>query len=534
MSARERPVARQVLLWQALVVAVLVVAAAALAAYDAQHDARSNAVDRSVAVARSVADSPAVVEALGRPDPSATLEPFAERVRADTGVDFITIMDLHRIRFTHPDPAQIGHRFVGDVGDAPRGGTFTQEYTGTLGPSMRAVVPIRGAGDRVVALVSVGITIDSIETRLVRAFVVIGAAGLVAFALGIGGSWLVSRRLRRQTRGLGEGELARMYEYHSAVLHAVREGLVLLDDRGRIQLVNDEARRLLDLPPDVGGVFFDELGLPPALVDAVSGDRTLADTLYVAGDKVLVVNSSPARWEGRDVGAVVTLRDRTELQAVTGELDVVRGLADALQAQGHESANRLHTVVSLIEMGRAQEAAELATRELAVAQELVDEVMSAVEDPVIAALLLGKSAEAAQRGLVLTVEGSVSEDACPVDSRDLVTVLGNLVDNAFDAAAGAPQDNRVQLDLEWDAERCEITVGDPGPGIAEDDVEHVLERGWSTKATTGGAGTRGLGLALVAQVARRHHGEVHIGRSTLGGAEVTVTLRAAAPRVTAS
>jgi sensor histidine kinase regulating citrate/malate metabolism len=180
-------------------------------------------------------------------------------------------------------------------------------------------------------------------------------------------------------------------------------------------------------------------------------------------------------------------------------------------------------------MGRPEEAAELATRDLAIAQELVDRVMGAVEDPVVAALLLGKSAEAAQRGLVLVIDGAVAHDACPIDSRDLVTVLGNLVDNAFDAAAGVEDGNRVHVDLEWDAASCEITVGDPGPGIADEDVEHVLERGWTTKASAedGDApGGHGLGLALVAQVARRHHGGVRIGRSTLGGAEITVTLRA--------
>ena len=531
MSARERPVALQVMLWQVLVVAALVLASATLAAYDARHDARARALEQSVAVARSVADSPAVVDGLRRTDPSAVLEPYVERVRADTGVDFITVMGLDHIRFTHPNPSRIGERFVGDVGDAPRGGTFTQEYTGTLGPSMRAVVPVRASADGpVVAMVAVGITIRSIQAQLVHTVTGIVMVGLGARAVGVAGTGLVSRWLRRQTRGLAPAEVARLYEYHRAVLHAVREGLVLLDERGRVQLVNDEARRLLGLPEDVEGIAFDALGLPPALVRAVAGDRSQADTLYVAGDKVLVVNSSPARWDGRDVGAVVTLRDRTELQAVTGELDVVRGLADALQAQSHESANRLHTVVSLIEMGRAEDAVELATRELEVAQGLVDEVMGAAEDPVLAALLLGKSAEAAQRGLTLVVEGSVDEDHCALDSRDLVTVLGNLIDNAFEAVGEVAGDNRVLVGLRWDAQTCEITVGDAGPGIAEHDVASVLERGWSTKATAGegAAAGRGLGLALVAQVARRHHGDVRIGRSSLGGAEVAVRLHAPA------
>ncbi|UUZ58801.1 sensor histidine kinase [Nocardioides sp. B-3] len=189
-----------------------------------------------------------------------------------------------------------------------------------------------------------------------------------------------------------------MYEYHRAVLHAVREGLLLLDDRDRVQLVNDEARRLLDLPADVIGRHVGELGLPPALAQAAVGETAEADDVYVTGEHVLVVSTSPALWKGREVGAVVTLRDRTELRAVTGELDVVRGLTDALRAQNHESANRLHTVVSLIEMGRSADAVEFATEELRVAQLLADRVVSAVEDPVLAALLLGKTARSLGAG----------------------------------------------------------------------------------------------------------------------------------------
>ena len=190
-----------------------------------------------------------------------------------------------------------------------------------------------------------------------------------------------------------------MYEYYDAVLHAVREGLLLLDDQDRVQLVNDEARRLLDLPggrrrPAGGGAGAAAgAGRAPRV-----GETAEADDVYVAGDHVLVVSSAPARWDGREVGAVVTLRDRTELQAVTGELDVVRGLTEALRAQNHESANRLHTVVSLIEMGRPEEAVEFATEELQIAQLLADRVVGAVEDPVLAALLLGKTAQAVRAG----------------------------------------------------------------------------------------------------------------------------------------
>jgi two-component system, CitB family, sensor kinase len=520
-------VARQVLLLQVLVVLVLVVVSVALAAYDARRDTRDAATERAVSVAEAVADSPTITDALGTPDPSSTIQPFADRVYHDADVDFVVVMSMDRIRYSHPDPDNIGKRFVGDVGTAPEGTPFTQQFTGTLGPSMRAVVPVfapDGSG-RVVAMVSVGITIASIDQQLRSDLELIGISALLVLGVGLAGTWLVGRRLRRQTHGLGAAEITRMYEYYTAVLGAVREGLLLLDTGGRVQLVNDEARRLLDLPDDVIGRRLADLGLAPGLVAAALGRTAESDDIYLAGDRVLVMSSSPATWQGADVGAVVTLRDHTELRAVTGELDVVRELSDSLRAQNHESANRLHTMVSLIELGRVDEAVDFATEELQVAQLLTDQVVGAVGDPVVEALLLGKSADAAERGIELRIEGTLPDTDVP--ARDLVTVLGNLVDNAFEALAGtdATDVRRVRVELGGDAAAVVVSVEDSGPGLDDEAVAHALDRGWTTKGS--GAAGRGVGLALVAQVARRHGGDVEIGGSGLGGARFTVTLHPA-------
>ncbi len=524
-GAHESPVARQILVLQVLVVLVLVLSAVGLAAADTRRDVRDSARDEAVSVALSVADAPTVREAVAGSEPSARLQPYAEQVRADTRVDFVVVMDLQRHRFTHPDPERIGQLFVGDVGGAPRGRVFTQEYRGTLGPSIRAVVPVRASasdGSRVVAMVSVGIRLTRVDRQLERDLPTIFAAGLAALLVGTAGAVLISRRLRRQTHGMGEREITRMYEYYRAVLGAVREGLLLVDSSGRVQLVNDEATRLLSLPDDVVGRSLDDLGLPPGLVAAASGDTAEPDTIYVLGDHVLVVSSAPALWEGTEVGAVVTLRDRTELQAVTGELDVVRGLTESLRAQNHEAANRLHSVVSLIEMGHPERAVDFATEELQVAQVLTDQVIGAVQEPVLAALLLGKTADAAERGIELVVEGEVLSQALPVRPRDLVTVVGNLVDNAMEAVADVapPARRMVAVHVEGDEEHVRVVVEDSGPGVRPEDAERVLERGWSTKA----AGGRGIGLALVGQVARTHHGSVEVAASALGGARFTVVL----------
>ncbi|GAB3990202.1 sensor histidine kinase [Nocardioides marmoraquaticus] len=511
----ESPVARQILLLQVVVVVVLVVVAVSLAAYDARSDNREVARQQALGVATSMADSPAVREAVDDAEPPAVLQPYAEEVRRDTGTDFVVVMALDRTRFSHPDPSLIGEPFIGDLGTAPEGRPFTQVFTGTLGPSVRAVVPVVDGG-QVVALVAVGITVERIDQALLGDVPSIALAALGTLVAGLLGAWLISRRLRRQTHGMGEREITRMYEYYRAVLGAVREGLLLVDEDDRVQLVNDEAVRLLALPDDVVGRRLSDLGLPPALVEAVGAEATETDLSYVLGPRVLVLSTAPAYWGGRDVGAVLTVRDRTELQTVTGELDLVKDLTESLRAQNHEAANRLHTVVSLVEMGRPEQAVEFATSELEVAQALADEVVGAVEEPVVAALLLAKTAQAAERGIDLHIEGSL-DDELPIAARELVTVVGNLLDNAFDAVSEAER-RTVVARFSGDRRELVVEVEDSGPGVPPDDVAHVLERGWSTKASGG----RGLGLAIVAQTVAAHGGELEVGGSPLGGARFTV------------
>ena len=283
--------------------------------------------------------------------------------------------------------------------------------------------------------------------------------------VGLLGAWLVSRRLRRQTHGLGEREITRMYEYYSAVLHAVREGCCCSTTEGRVQLVNDEARRLLDLPDDVGRPLRRTTSAcRPGWSRAVRGAPPEPTRSTWPATTSWWSAPRPRRGQGREVGAVVTLRDHTELQAVTGELDVVRGLTESLRSQNHEAANRLHTVVSLIEMGRPDEAVDFATEELELAQLLTDRVVGAVGDPVVAALLLGKSARG-RRARHRADRQRRAAGRAPVGSaRDLVTVLGNLVDNALDAVAGS-RERRVVGRPRRRPPHAPVAVADSGPGL---------------------------------------------------------------------
>ncbi|MER7283031.1 sensor histidine kinase [Dactylosporangium sp. NPDC000244] len=526
MSPRRWSLARQLLGLQLTVITVLVAGTLGGAYVQADRASLDAARQKVLGIAWSVADSPAVRDGLAAPDPTAVLLPLADQLNRDAETDFVVIMTTAGIRYTHPDRRQIGGHFLGTIGPAAQGRPLTETYTGTLGPSMRAVVPVRD-GDRIAGLVSVGIRLTSVARQVRGRIPSLLVTAALAMLLAGAGSWLVSRWLRRQTHDLGPAELARMYEFYDAVLHAVREGLLLLDRNGRLLLANDEARRLLALGEDALGRPIGEAGLPAALGGALAEGRARTDEIHLAGDRVLVINQAPASTAGAGapLGTVVTLRDHTDLQALTGELDSVRGFAESLRAQAHEAANRLHTMLSLIELGRTEEAIAFAANELAVAQRLTDRVVGAVREPVLAALLLAKAAQAAERGVDLEVAADAEVPEAALPPGDLVTIVGNLLDNAIDAAVAAPPPRRVEFAALLRDGALVLRVADSGPGLDPADVTHAFERGWSTKPAAGALMGRGLGLALAGQAVHRHGGGIDVD-----GAAFTVRLpmRAAA------
>ncbi|WP_329440828.1 sensor histidine kinase [Streptomyces canus] len=525
---RPRSLAAQLFAMQAVLIAVVVAGYALFTYVSDRGQAEDAARVQARAVARAVADSPSVREAIGTPNPTAELQPYALRVMADTDVDFVTIMSPQGIRWTHPDPDQIGRHFLGNTERALKGKTFTETYTGTLGASVRAVTPVKDGNGKVIGLVSAGIQVEKISKRVQGQLTALLAVAGGALALGAIGTYVVNARLRRHTHGMNAAELSRMHDYHQAALHAVREGLLMLDGQYRVALINDGGRELLGVSPQdrVIGRSVADLGLPAPLTGALLSSEPRVDEVHLTSSRVLVVNTSPVSG-GEQRGTVVTLRDVTELQSLMGELDSERGFTQALRSQAHEAANRLHTVVSLIELGRAEQAVDFATAELELAQALTDQVVAAVGEPVLAALLLGKTAQANERGVELVVsEDSRLDDGLLPESlpaRDLVTILGNLIDNAVDAAQGSVR-ARVTVTAYADPDRSALVlrVSDTGAGVDPAHAEAVFERGFSTKPA--GPGGRGLGLALVRQAVNRCKGTLTVREAEGGGAEFEVRL----------
>ena len=514
---------------------VMIVALAAIAVAwiwaDARADVERDAAAKSLAVAETLAADPFVATSLGTTDPSRHLQPYALDVMREAGIDFITIMAPDRVRYTHPDPAQIGQRFLGNIDRALDGDAFTETYTGTLGPSVRAVVPVAGDDGEIVALVAVGVTVSNTQVALGARIATVLLAALAMIGIGALIAWVLSRYLRRVTWGRGAEEMSRMFSYYEGVMHSIGEGLVLQDRSNAVVLYNDRAAELLGLPrrerrdgrgDDTAPVPLAELELAPAVADVLARTDAVVDAIAITPTHVLVIDRDvivsrerdrdrdrgPAAGAGR-IGSVTTVRDHTELLELTGELETMTTLSDALRSQAHEFANRLHTIIALIELDRAADAAALASSELALSQALADRLLSAVEEPVLLALLLGKAAQAGERGIAFEIELPDRLEATSVPARDLITIVGNLIDNALDAAASTPAP-RVEVAVEADPESgtLHVAVSDSGPGPAAGD--HVFDLGVTTKQSAG----HGIGLALVRQTVSRLGGDIHVHGST--------------------
>ena len=451
------------------------------------------------------------------PDDLTLIRIVAESVRNYSDATSVLVLDDTGEVLASPDPAQLGAvlDLPGDVLAAGRSWVGELEVDGR--ELVLAQAPVmsdeRGAVGEVVGVVAVSRARPSLLEDLgavaPNLLVYLG----VASALGVAGSLLVARRVKRQTLGLEPLEITGLVEHRDATLHGIKEGMVAVDLSGTVTLANDVARALLRLPHDAVGRPVGSLGLAPDLAALLAQDGTGTDVPVAVGERVLVLNRMPIRSRDRLIGWVTTLRDRTELLRLQGELDAVSDLTQTLRAQAHEFSNRLHTISGLIEIGEYDEVVGYVDRIGRRDAQLAQDVTSRIADPAVAALLVAKTSHAHERGVHLRV---ADDCALPVLddelSNDIATVVGNLVDNAVDAVATAGgqrgADGWVEVSVVAGPAEVVVTVTDSGPGIDAAVAGALFERGVSTKAPVPGG--RGIGLSLVRLVCTRRGGQVEV------------------------
>jgi two-component system CitB family sensor kinase len=486
---------------------------------------------RSLSIAQTLAGEQNVVALAADGRPGGQLQVLASQVWQETGALFVVITNAHGIRLTHPKPALIGTpvTYQDPESDTTEpfltGRVYLGVQQGTLGWVAAGKAPLRLNG-RLVGQVSVGFAAKHVSDALSGALLTFILYLLGVLAVGVLAALALARRLKRQTFGLELGEIAALLQEREAMLHGIKEAVLGYDTAGRVLLANDAARGLLGLPADFAGRKLRYMLPPGRLADVVTGGVTGSDLLVLHEDRVLVANRMPITRNHRQLGWVVTFQDRTESETLKRTLDEVTGLADTLRAQSHEFANRLHTLVGLVELGHYAEAVEFVTGLSAARGELTGQLVEAIGEPKLAALILAKVSLASERDVQLRLmpDSRVGERITAI--TQVLTVVGNLIDNAIDAAAlAAPipgtSGGEVELTLVAAESDLLIRVRDSGPGVPNDMRDQIFTDGVTTKSSVTGA-RRGLGLALVRQIVEGMGGMVSVGQD--GGAVFTAVL----------
>lgn len=525
---RGRSLAGQFLAFQLVVVAVVLVAVAAVSVAQSSSEFRDVRGQRMIAVAENMASTPIVRERVeGGVDPmiERTLAPEVDRAVALSGASLAEILGPDGTVRASSDPSRIGARV--DLGasraDDGRAWFGDADIAGTQ--SLVGQVPILSPDGSVLAVASVSEGYPSVWAVLSRAgerlLVYLGLGAV----LGLAASWLLSRRIKRHTRGLEIAEIASLADHREALLHSIREGVIAVNNDGEITLLNDSAQDLLGVPGSAVGRHVDTVGIDPAvvnlLVSDVNGSAT-EDAVIATRTRVLALSRRAATSQGRRIGTVTTMRDSTELAALQGQLSSHKSVTDTLRAQTHEFANQLHTISGLVQLGEYDAVRDLVGTLTRRRAEISDAVTQRISDPAVAALLIAKTSLAAESSVALHLDPASHLAALdPAMATDVITLLGNLIDNAVDVSVGAP-DACVTICID-DRDGLTISVLDTGPGVPEHLREAIFARGVTSKPNVPGG--RGIGLALVRLVTAQHGGTIEVNDGARGGAEFLVRLK---------
>lgn len=506
----------QLFLLQLFIVLIIVLVAGSVAVRMQEQQIRDAYESRMVGVAQSVARLPAIVDAFQDEHPSETIQPIAELIAEATNVTYVVVTDDAGIRYSHPNSDLIGKMASTDPSIPLSGETYIGTQTGTLGESWRVKVPIFDSAGTVIGMASVGTLEATLRNDLFEDMPELLAWLVAAALVGTAGAIYVSRLAWRRIYQLEPEEIAALLKTRDAMLHGIGEGVVAVDDGGGIALLNDEARRLLDVDDDaVGQPAATILGPRLAMMLESNGE---SDETVLVGERVLLARASDAIVDGVRVGSLLILRDRTELHLLLQDLDGARDVTQALRVQAHEFSNKMHVISGLLELDRTEQAVNFISRSGHGGSVVSGEQFPGITDPDAASILMAKSTISAEKGIQLIIDDGST--LAPDGTIDAVTVLGNLIDNAIEAIGS---NGTILVRIHSGAAECTITVSDDGPGIADADRLRIFEAGLSTKDAAQPS-ARGFGLTLVQRVALRRSGSVTVESSPPGGAEFTVRL----------
>ncbi|MED4228991.1 DcuS/MalK family sensor histidine kinase [Neobacillus cucumis] len=480
--------------------------------------------EKALNVARMMSLSPLVINALDGATSKTVVQDFANQVKDKTNVNFVVVMDMKGIRLSHPDPSEVGKHFRGgDEGPVLQGKEYVSISRGILGPSLRAFTPIKNSHGKQVGAVAVGISLENVTKAVDKGRMGIAIGTLIGILIGVIGAVGLARYIKKILLGLEPFAIAKLLEERSSILQSVREGIIAIDQEGKITLVNRAAIKLFKR----AGLEDNPMGknieayLPETRLTRIikSGETDLDQEQNLNGVTILV-NRVPVVVENEPVGAVATFRDKTEVQLLAEQLTGVRNYADALRAQAHEFMNKLHVILGLVRTEQYDTLANYVSETVNHRKTEMGFVTKKIQDPVLAGFLIGKLSFARESGASLSFD-CVSKLPMPADSEithELITIIGNLFDNAMEAIVDSPN-KKVELKLDYAEDILTIEVNDTGMGMTKSLQNKILDKGFSTKGDN-----RGFGLYLLAQAIERLEGDLIVSSRPGKGTNFAVYL----------
>ena len=470
-----------------------------------------NIEEKAFNIGHIVSYSPIVINGLNNPSNAKSIQTFTNKITNSTNVQFVVVADKNGIRKSHPDESNIGKKIVGnDFYKALKGSEYVSTAVGTLGKSLRAFVPIFNSSGKQIGIVIVGISLNKVDQTVEQ------SKDAIYFGIGFGllagiiGALLLSQNIKKTMFGLEPLAIAKLFQEKSAMLKSIREGVLAIDNEGYITLINNEATRVFQkagIYVNLFGKKVDECIPNTRLPELLLTGKTELDQEQDLNGITIMTNRIPIIVDHKIIGAIATFRDKTELIILAEQLTGVKLYANALRAQTHEFMNKLHVILGMIHMKYYDELSDYIKTISNKYQIEVGFVVRHFKDPVLAGFIFGKISFAREKNIefIISKDSYVPAPKNPEITHELITIVGNLIDNAIDAVDNVKNSKLINFDMFYDNETLRIGICDNGIGITDNNIEKIYIKGFSTKGKN-----RGLGLSLVKHSIDKLNGTINI------------------------
>lgn len=463
---------------------------------------------RAMITSRTVAQLPEVKENIQEKEGWKQIEPAVEKIRVINEADYIVVMNMDHVRYSHPVKDMLGTKSEGkDESAAFADHTFTSKAKGEMGTAVRAFVPIKNSELEQIGVVVVGHVIPGFYEVVNDLTDEMTLILLLVLSFGIIGSYLLARHLKQQMFYLEPHEIVRMLEERTATFHSMHEGVIAIDNQEHISIFNEKAKSIFAVTGDVVGKPIREVIPDTRLPEIIELSRPVYNQEIRVSGKVIMSNRVPIKVKDQIVGAVAIFQDRTEVAKMAEELTGVRAFVEALRVQNHEHMNKLHTIAGLLQLGKIKKAMQYVFQVSEEKGSLTRFLNERIKNESLAGLLLSKVGRGKELGIQVVIDSESRFEEFPeqLDQHDFVIILGNLIENAYDSLKGM-SDGRIDVSVAQDSEVCAVLVEDNGCGMSDQVQTQIFERGYTTKGSNGS----GIGLFLIQQIVDKGKGEIEV------------------------